>query len=156
MAISFGPNSSKLVNNSGGQVQSLPDQSVGGKLKFFLEQITLASQPSTDSVMVARVPVGSYLVGIVVESDTSLGSATIAFGDSNTNNRYASAATFTTTDTKVEVCKTAGFAQITSGYDQAGGAARNDYTDILMKIGTASLPSAGNLKVMTVYADFGA
>ena len=49
--------SNLLVNNAGGNVQSLPDVAVGGEVRVFIEKIALASQAFGNSLMV-RLPIG--------------------------------------------------------------------------------------------------
>lgn len=155
MAVLFAPNSTLLVGNAGGAVQSLPNMQVGGKVRVFTEVITLASQVFTNSIMFARVPYGSLLRAIWMSSSVSLGTSTIALGDANSSTRYAAAAVFTTVNVPADLLiATQRGIQITTAYDN-GGAASLAYTDLLATIGVANLPASGTLVFQTEYEDYG-
>lgn len=164
----FGPNMTLLTGNNGGSVQSLPQgNEVNAKERLFIEQIALASQASGSIFAVARIPLGCVFLGITVCTDTSLGSATIEFGDAGSGNSaiYGAAATLTSTNTPTVFAKAGASGtygqQITSGYDSVTGAATSytgssgsggNYEDVTMTTGAASLPSSGNLTVITRWA----
>jgi hypothetical protein len=67
---------------------------VDGGVHVFNEEITLASQPTTDVIEVARLPRGAIPLYGVIETDTSLGTATAAIGIAGTTGKYRAAATF--------------------------------------------------------------
>lgn len=152
----------QLYGNAGGAVQSLPAVTVlGGKQRLQRASIALASQASGAVIHIARLPIGAMLTGIVFMTDTSLGSATISVGDFNAAAIYAAAQTLTSTNSKVSAgLVTTMYKIITTGYDAVlggplgyalpgqGGA---NYEDLVMVVGTAALPSSGNLVVAIEY-----
>lgn len=71
---------------------------VGGRMRRYRATIDLASQAAGDIVL-TRVPEGSVFAYGVLNTDTSLGSTTVAIGDSADIDLYRSAATFTATNT---------------------------------------------------------
>lgn len=156
MAVSYAPNCTLLVNNTGGSVQSLPDVRVGGKLRVFTEVITLASQASASSIMFARIPYGSELYAIQVSVSATLSTSTLSFGDANSATRYGAAVTFTVANTKVDALNVVGRGvPLTTCYDNTGTVS-SSYTDLLATIGTANLPASGTLVIVTEYVDYGA
>ena len=153
-----------LTGNVGGAVQSLPQVSlVGGRERNFISRITLASQISGKVFAVARIPLYSAFLGILVATDTSLGSSTIAFGDAGNGNSaiYVAAQTFTATNTPTLLGLVSAFGvPITAGYDSVTGNAVNYssssgfgglYEDIIMTVGAATFPASGNLVIVTQY-----
>lgn len=164
-ATAFFDQMSKLVLNIGGAVQSLPHvNTAGGKLRAFTNSLTLNSQASATVFGVARIPLPFIFLGIELDTDTSLGSSTIAFGNAASGNSaiYAAAATFTATDTPTPKGKASLYGtEITSGYDCQTGALTTPqnasgyggaYEDIIMTVGAATLPASGNLRVTVYYA----
>lgn len=151
-----------LTGNLGGALQVLPQVNlVGGKERNFITRITLASQISGKKFAVARLPLYSAFLGILICSDTSLGSSTISFGDMNSAAIYAAAQTFTATDTPTLIGKTSAFGlPITAGYDATTGLAVTYasssgfgalYEDVVMTVGAATFPASGNLVVVVQY-----
>ena len=114
---------------------------VDGGVRCFCEEIALASQPTTDVIEVARLPKGAIPLFGVIESDTSLGTATVAIGIAGATGKYRAAATFTATDTPALF-----------GAGAAIGGALADGETVIVTIGTAALPAAGTLRVMFFYA----
>lgn len=156
----------KLQANAGGAVQSLPDGNLfGSRLRRQISKIVLATQLSGSFIWVARIPLGACLLDINAMTDTSLGTATIAFGDAHNGNTaiYGVAATLTALNTKTRFGPP--LAQwnvpITTGYDylaklvtayapsSIGGAG---FEDIIMTTAVANLPASGNLYLEFVYA----
>ena len=157
MAISIvaGSNMAKLLGNTGGNLQELPDQRVGAKPHLFTERITLASQASGVNIPVARVPFGSALIDIMVTGSVSLGSATLAFGDMNNTARFSAAAVNTAVDGAVHKLNAASAgALLTTCYDY-NGTANDRVEDIIMTVAAAALPASGTLVVTVSYQDFG-
>ena len=114
---------------------------VDGAVRCFCEEIALASQPTTDAIEVARLPKGAIPLFGVIESDTSLGTATVAIGIAGATGKYRAAATFTATDTPALF-----------GAGAAIGGALADEEKVIVTIGTAALPATGTLRVMLFYA----
>lgn len=162
MATFFAPNFSLLVGNTAGNVQSLPDERVGGKTRVWVEKVTLNGQAPGDFIAVARLPVGSVPIDIEFVASASLGAAsTVAIGDKNNVSRFCAAGTFTTTDTKTSKINAAGAGvPITTAYQYDGTLATATgpvaYEDILLTLGVSSLPVGGTLTVITTYLDYGA
>lgn len=165
VATVFGAQSTLLTGNSGGGLQSLPAVNlVGGKVRLFIERVTLASSITSGTViMVARLPLPFVLVSIAFLTDTSLGSTTIAIGNANSTANYVAAQTLTTTNQKVAPTGlvTANFGtQINTGYDgttgnavtaYAPGQGGAGYEDILLTTAAATAPSSGNLVLFFEY-----
>jgi len=114
---------------------------VDGAVRVFNEEIALASQPTTDVIEVARLPKGAIPLFGVIETDTSLGTATVAIGVAGTTAKYRAAATFTAIDAPALFGAGAGI----------GGALADEET-VIVTIGTAALPATGTLRVMFFYA----
>ena len=114
---------------------------VDGGVKVFNEEIALASQPTTDIIEVARLPKGAIPLYGVIETDTSLGTATVAIGIAGTTGKYRAAATFTATDTPTLFGVGAGIGEVLA-----------DEETVIVTIGTAALPASGTLRVMFFYA----
>ena len=114
---------------------------VDGALRVFCEEVALASQPTTDVIEVARLPRGAIPMFGVIETDTSLGTATLAIGIAGAAAKYRAAATLTATD-----------APALFGVGAAIGGALADEETVIATIGTAALPASGTLRVMFFYA----
>lgn len=155
MATTFAPNCSLLVSNAGGLVQSLPDERVGGKERVWIEKITLAGQAPADPIMIARLPYGSVPTDFLLATDTSLSGSTVAIGDKINVSRFAVAGTLTSTaGFASKLLPATGGIPLTTAYDYAG-VASTKYEDVLLTIGTSSLPVGGTLTVLTKYIDYG-
>lgn len=163
VATLFSTQMTQITGNAGGGIQSLPNVNVaGGKQRQFIANLTLAAQASGSVIAMARLPLLAVLTGITLITDTSLATATIAFGDANSAAIYAAAQTLTSlnTPTRIGLAATHG-APITTGYDaQSGaqvtpfapGAGGAGYEDILMTTGVAALPGAGNFVAIFEYS----
>jgi len=114
---------------------------VDGTVRCFVEEVTLASQGTTDTIEVARLPKGAVPLYGVLITDTSLGTATVAIGVSGDTGRYRAAAIFTATDTP----------SLFGPGDEAGEALAAEEI-VFITIGTAALPASGSLRVMFFYA----
>ena len=115
---------------------------VDASVRTFLEVVTLASQATTDTVVVARLPKGAVLRGARIMTDTTLGgTATIAIGITGTTGKYRAAATFTATDTWEEIGQAADFHTALSAEEE-----------VFITIAAAALPASGTLLVQFDYA----
>lgn len=116
----------------------------GGNVRLYRERITLASQPTTDTIVVAYPSKGeSFLYGVLLASAT-LGTSTIAIGNATTAGKYRAAATFTAVETPTLF-----------GAAAAGLAALDKLTadeEVFITIATAALPAAGTLVVDMYFA----
>ena len=154
VATHFSTVMSQLTGNTGGQVQALPFVNVAGaRNRIFVATITLAAQASGSVIGVARLPMLSAITGITLVTDTSLGTATIALGDTNNAARFLAAQTFTTINTPTRVGLTSAHGvPITSGYDCVSGLASLTYEDMVLTTAVASLPGSGNFTIIIEYA----
>ena len=157
-ASSYSTQMAQLTGNAGGAVQSLPNVSVNGaRERVAVGNLTLASQASGSVIGMVRLPLFAVITGITLITDTSLGSATIALGDTNSSAAYMAAQTLTTTNTpqRVGLAATHG-APIATGYDCTTGASTaapggGQYEDIVLTTAVASLPASGNFVVIVEY-----
>jgi len=139
MATLYGTQMAKLRNSTPVQ---LPDPcDVHGRVRCFDELVVLATQTTSDTIEVARLPKGAKFQYGVLATDTSLGTATIAIGISGTAGKYRAAATFTATNTPTffGVVATATVAKLTAE------------EIVIITIATANLPASGNLRVQIFY-----
>lgn len=109
----------------------------GGHNIRYRASITMASQASGDTIVLADIPAGMVFSHGVINSDTSTGTATVAVGNATTAAKYKAAAVFTTTDTPTMFGKAAAQA----------GAASTAVERVIATIGTAALPSSGQLVI---------
>lgn len=97
--------------------------------------LTLASQPTSEQPVIARLPAGHvFLYGILIASAT-LGSSTIAIGNATAAGKYRAAATFTAADTPT-------IFGIASAADDEPLAADEE---VIITIAAAALPASGTL-----------
>ena len=160
IATVFGASMAQITGNAGGAVQAYPAANlVLGKVRSFAERITLAAQTAGTIIGVARIRVPFVLLSVFYQTDTSLGSTTIALGNANTTAQYVAAQALTTTNQKVAPTGlvTANFAtQINTGYDcttgnqvtpQAPGQGGGGYEDFVITTAAATAPASGSLIV---------
>jgi len=114
---------------------------VDGTVRCFVEEITLASQATTDTIEVARLPKGAVPLYGVVETDTTLATAEVAIGITGTTGKYRAAAVLTATN-----------APALFGVGAAVGEPTADEEIVFITITVAALPASGTLRVMFFYA----
>jgi hypothetical protein len=114
---------------------------VGGRLRVFNEKVTLASQTTSDTIAVARLPKGARVLYGVLHGDTSLGTATIAIGVAGVAGKYRAAATFTATNAPTLFGATAALGEPLAADE-----------DVIVTVAVASLPASGTLRVQLVYS----
>lgn len=138
MAALFGQQMTKLVNTP----NDLPDPGfVHGNVRCFNEEITLASQATTDTIAVCRLPKGAIPLFGVLTSTVSLGTSTVAIGIAGTTGKYRAAAAFTAVDTPT-------FFGVAANVGEQLAAEE----DVIITIAVAALPASGTLRVMFFYA----
>lgn len=140
MAVLFGAQMTKLRVTP----VSTPDPGfVDGTVRSFLEVVTYATQTTSDTIEVARLPRGATLLAARIMTSVTTSTATMAFGITGTTGKYRAAATFTTTDTweELDVATTAWHATNLTAEEI-----------VFITIGTASLPGSGTLLVQFTYA----
>lgn len=118
----------------------------GARQRRYRATVTLASQATTDNVLLAIVPAGSVFSFGVLTASASLGTSVVAIGTSKThasNGQLRAAGAFTAVDTPT----TFGLASA------VGAAALSNDTPIYLTIATAALPAAGTLVVDLFYSN---
>ena len=109
---------------------------VGGRVRRFRATITLASQASGDTIVLANVPAGHTLAYGVLNSTVSLGTAKIKIGTSADDDKYRANATHTATVPTMFGPNAA-----------VSGAASTAAEEVIAEIGTAGLPASGTLVI---------
>lgn len=112
-------------------------QGYGARVHRYRASITLASQASGDTVVLANIPAGQCFAGGELVSSVSLGTATVAVGNATSAGKYRAAAVFTATDTPTQFGTAASFAGVPSTAQE----------QVLLTVGTAALPASGTLVV---------
>ena len=114
---------------------------VDGSVRVFAETVTYASQATSDTIAVARLPKGAiFLYGLLTATVTA-GTATMAIGTAASAGKYRAAATFTATNAPTPF-----------------GLAANQHValaaeeEVIITVGTAALPASGTLQVTIFYA----
>jgi hypothetical protein len=122
--------------------ESTPDPGfVDGTVRCFNEEITLATQTTSDTIEVCRLPKGAIPLYGIIETDTSLGAATAAIGITGSTGKYRAAAVFTALNTPTLF-----------GVGAAIGEALAAEETVIITIAAASFPASGVLRVMFFYA----
>lgn len=111
------------------------------RLRSMRGTFTLASQTTSDTLVIGDLPVGARFAYGVITSSVTLGSSTIAVGIAGTTAKYKAAATFTTADTPTLFGIAAQVAQAPSAAGER----------IFATIGAASLPASGTLVIEIFY-----
>jgi hypothetical protein len=156
VATTFTPVMALLTGNAGGAIQSLPGVNLnGGRQRSAVGMVALAAQASGSTIGAVRLPIspgGTVITGITIATDTSLATAQISLGDSNSAAKYMAAQTLTSLNTPTRVgLATIHGALLTSGYDCASGAISTAYEDIVIVTSVAALPGSGTLVVIVEY-----
>ena len=121
--------------------QSLINASViDGKTKAYQATITLASQASADTIVIAKALQGEKFVAGIITTDTSLATATVKIGNKDDDDKYKAAAVFTSTNTPTLFGNAAAMAALAAD------------EEIFITVGTAALPASGTLKVTMLFS----
>lgn len=110
---------------------------VGGRMRRYTATITLNTQTTSDTIVIAQLPTGFDFAYGVLTSTVSLGSSTIAIGYSGSTGAYRTAATFTATDTPTMFGNTAVVKTSPLTAEQ----------QVFITIAVANLPASGTLVV---------
>lgn len=110
---------------------------VGAKLRRYRATITLASQASGDTVVLADIPAGEDFAYGLLTATVSLGTATVAIGTSTTAGLYRAAAVNTAVDTPALFGTAAQIAAAPVAPTQR----------VILTVGTAALPASGTLVI---------
>jgi len=111
---------------------------VGGRMRREQATIDLASQATTDTIVIASVPKGQAFAYGVLNSSVTLGAATIAVGITGATGKYRAAAVFTAVSTPTLFGVNAALGD---------GAELAAAEEIFITIATAALPASGRLVV---------
>jgi len=152
-----------ITGNSGGTPQKLLGvYADGARDRVLISTLVFNAQVSGTVIAMQRLPLPAIITGIMVMTDTSTGSATLAIGNANSANYYAAAQAYTATNTPTNVGLVASTGVlITQGYDalsgnavtyQAPGQGGANYDDILITTAAATLPGSGNLTIIFRFA----
>lgn len=136
MAVLYG-STSTVVN---GALPTAPGL-MNGAVRTFVERITYATQTTSDTIVCGYLPIGAKVLGVILTTSVTTGSATIAIGITGTVAKYKAAAAFTAVDTPT-------FFGIASVLNTPLAAAET----VFITIAAASLPAAGTLDVTWLYA----
>lgn len=113
---------------------------VGGTLRVFNEEVTLAAQAIADTIEVAKLPKGAIpLYGVIVSSVT-LVTAQLAIGIVGTTGKYRAAAVLTALTPEV------------FGASGGIGEALSAEETVIITVSAAALPASGTVRVTMVYA----
>lgn len=137
MTAYYGAQSTKVISSP-----ATPDPGfVGGTVRCFAEQVTLASQTTGDTIYVARLPKGAVPLYGIINTSVTLDTATLAIGITGTVGKYRAAAALTTTSTP-----------FLFGVNAATGVALTADEDVFITIAQTTLPASGKLDVQFFYA----
>jgi len=134
MAILYAAETAALGTTPPGKLEG---KNQGATTVMYAATITLASQTTSDTIVVAQVPENMRFAYGLLNTTVSLGTSTVAIGIAGSTGKYRAAATFTTTNTPTLF----GVAAATNNATAAGG------ETIFITIATASLPASGTLDV---------
>lgn len=143
MAELFGINTTPRNATPPGQMDGSQQ---GGNVRNYREIITLATQPTTDTIVVAFPSRGESFIRGFLTSTVTLGAATLAIGIAGTLGKYRAAAVFTAVDTPTPFA-------VAANMVSAGAPAKLAADEkVFITIATASLPAAGTLIVDMEFA----
>lgn len=122
---------------------------VGGRMRRYRAIVTLAAQVAGTVDLGLRIPPGHVFAHGVLNTDTSLGTSTIAIGISGSTAKYKAAATFTATNTPTLFGANAAVAATAHTSSEVGSSPLGEGTneDIIMTVAVATLPASGTLVV---------
>ena len=112
-----------------------------GRIRSIRASFTLASQATTDTLVLGNLPAGCTFVGGRIVTDTSLGLSTLAIGISGATGKYRTAATLTATDAPALFGNTAAIVEAASTAER----------QVIGTIAVAALPASGNLCIELQY-----
>jgi hypothetical protein len=115
----------------------------GGALRRFRYDIVLEGQASGDTINLGKKPRNHRFFAGAANSDVSLGASTIAIGLAGNAGKYRAAGVHTTPNTPVLF-----------GTHAASAAGEGEEEDLILTVGAASLPGAGNLAIEIVTSEF--
>jgi len=115
---------------------------VGARLKRLRGLFTLATQTTSDTLVIGSLPAGATFAYGKITSSVSLGTSTVAIGITGTTGKYRTAAVLTTADTPTDFGNTA----------QVGASPLAAEEQVFATIAVASLPASGTLVIDLYYS----
>lgn len=132
----------QTANQTSAPVGYKPAASVyGGRLKRLRASFTMASQTTSDTLVVGNLPAGSTFAFGVVNASATLGSSTLAIGPSSSTGKYRAAAAFT--------------AAAPTLFGDSAAVVASPLTaeeTVIVTIAGATLPSSGTLVIDLFYS----
>ena len=142
MANFYGTNTTSIISSVPSDGTKL-DAQIGDKVRCATETITLSAAINSDGtsaqIYFARIPSGSRFLKVEVSSTVSLGTSTLAVTDGTTT--WAPAKAYGTTADAVVAYADADYV----------GDEFTAQTDLYFAVGTAALPSSGEVKAAVYY-----
>lgn len=141
--------SNELANTTTGLTTSVPvgykpvATVYGARLKRLRATVTLATQTTSDTILLGTLPAGASFAYGVLNTTATLGTSTVAIGISGTTGKYRAAATFTTADTPTLFGTAA---------QQAVASPLAAEENVIATIAVASLPASGTFVVDLYYS----
>lgn len=114
----------------------------GARLKRLRGSFTLATQTTSDTLVIGTLPAGATFAYGKITSSVSLGTATVAIGISGTTGKYRAAAVFTAVDTPTDFGTVA----------QVSASPLAAEEQVFATIAVASLPASGTLVIDLYYS----
>ena len=115
----------------------------GARLKRLRASVALASQTTSDTILLGNLPAGATFAYGVINTTATLGTSTVAIGITGTTGKYRAAATFTTADTPTLFGTAA---------QQALASPLSAEESVIATIAVANLPASGTLVVDLFYS----
>lgn len=141
--------SNELANTTTGLSTSAPvgyrpkASDIGARVRSFRATVTLASQTTSDTIQLFTLPAGATFIKGWLNVSATLGSSTIAIGNSTTAGKYRAAATATTADSPLDFGVTAAIANASPATVEE---------NVIATIAGATLPSSGTMTVVLLVA----
>jgi hypothetical protein len=115
-----------------------------GRMKRLRASFTLATQTTSDTLVIGNLPAGAVFAFGHLVSSVSLGSSTLAIGIAGTTGKYRAAAVFTAVDTPTP------FGVATQVAQSDAGLSADE--QVFATIAAASLPASGTLVIDLYYS----
>lgn len=115
----------------------------GARLKRLRASVALASQTTSDTILLGNLPAGATFAYGVINATATLGTSTVAIGIAGTTGKYRAAATFTTANTPT---------LFGAADQQALASPLAAEESVIATIAVATLPSSGTLVVDLFYS----
>lgn len=136
MTVFYGNEATKYLNTTPVVLES--GALVAGRTRRYRGSFTMASQATTDTIVLMKVPAGvAFAYGVITASATMGATATVAIGITGATGKYRTAAVYTAANTPTMFGNVAAIE----------AAALTAEETIFITIAAASLPAAGTVVV---------